>query len=292
MVDYWAIQFRGEPPQLAWLAPAAPGGGAKSLLWRLAPNGSNIAEPTAFATVPKAVEELADKSSLPSPKYTIAKYLFEPGQYHSRIWRDGAPAAMGHEVKAILSSDAATRLHFDSLDSIFSTVEPDKSTANAYGQKLRHFLILACTEVEAGWQGILAANGYPAKRWKTNDFVKLLRPMGLNQWKVRLASYPDYPEISPFADWDRARPTESLPWYSAYQKVKHNRETNLPFATLAHVISAAAAMYVMEMAQFGRQTHGKAFFNTLARPAWTPEQYYFPPLPPQELWKHVNCPIK
>jgi hypothetical protein len=57
--------------------------------------------------------------------------------------------------------------------------------------------------------------------------------------------------VTPFASWNVGNPTASLPWYDAYNAVKHDRERNLGRATMRHAIEAAAAVFIMTVAQFG-----------------------------------------
>ena len=52
------------------------------------------------------------------------------------------------------------------------------------------------------------------------DYVLLCEPLRLKAWAVRMPLYPRHREIRPFAGWDAERPTQSLPWYQAYNGTK------------------------------------------------------------------------
>ena len=104
-------------------------------------------------------------------------------------------------------------------------------------------IILACTEVEAQWKGVLEANGLTpsGSYFKTTDYVKLLPVMKLDQYEVALIRYPRISATGPFMGWDATKPTKSLSWYAAYNQVKHDRETKFEEASLQHAIEAVAA---------------------------------------------------
>jgi hypothetical protein len=135
---------------------------------------------------------------------------------------------------------------------IFQTLEPSPDNLQAYGHKIRELLLLAAMEVEASWAAVLKANGYPpSTRLSTNDYVKLLAPMLLDKHGLALASYPRFPQFTPFEGWTSASPTQSLAWYHAYNLTKHNREEHLNVATLEKAVHAVGAAAVMFYAQFG-----------------------------------------
>jgi hypothetical protein len=181
--------------------------------------------------------------------------ILSVNQYHRRIFRPGADQGGYRELRPtslIEQSGVAMEVLIDRMDQLFRVVEPDTSNLATFGHEIRHLLLLACMEVEAGWGTVLRANGYPGDRWNTSDYVKLLGPLHLAEWGLRLTSYPAIAVLSPFAAWDKGTPTQSLPWYDAYNKVKHDRESNFKQATLEHTINAVAAAMILFFAQFGR----------------------------------------
>jgi len=146
---------------------------------------------------------------------------------------------------------------------------------------------LACTEVEAHWRSILGANGYTGKhgesRFDTTDYVKLLAAMRLDQYVINLNYYPWLPPVTPFADWTESSPTKSIPWYHAYNQVKHDREGHFAEATLERALVAVTACFVMLCAQYGwdfalqGSEADQAFFKLLDAPEWSPSEIYVPP---------------
>jgi hypothetical protein len=216
-----------------------------------------------------------------------APYL--PGEYHPRVHRVGWPnlkhlgSAFDDERRGLRSFLVAYSTLMVSIERILRVVEPTVANLGAYGHEIRQALILASTEVEAGWRGVLVANRYvaPNSRFSTNDYVKLLGPMKLDQWTVRLRFHPDI-QLSPLAGWSAASsPTQSLAWYDAYNAVKHDREAALPRATLQHLLNAIAAANVLGRAQFGHDAlegvtvPDLVSFDLVAKPQWPAEELYF-----------------
>lgn len=135
------------------------------------------------------------------------------------------------------------------LDQICQAVHPAADTLNVYGHEIRNLLILASTEVEAHWRGVLDANGFKKRNLCTKNYVRLVGPMKLDSYAVSFPSYPWLEPAKPFAGWNAEQPLE---WYQAYNKVKHDREDAFQRATLQNAFNAVSACVVMLAAQFTR----------------------------------------
>lgn len=208
-----------------------------------------------------------------------------PGQFHPRIWRgvdSPLPEEAGYQ-KEFISSVRSSRLLFRKLENVFSIIEPDRAHDPVFGLELRELVILACTEVESAWKSVLLANGAKGRNFSTKKYVKLLEPMRLKEWEVRLNLFPDYGPITPFETWEdkEEKTTKSLAWYDAYNKVKHNRESALAEATFGNVVNAMAALFILTIAQFGTEhldsdLFGVDPFYMSAFPEWREDQYTRP----------------
>ena len=181
---------------------------------------------------------------------------FAANEYHPRIYRPGAQPTIyrSEEPGTIIEQSAvAIEILIDRMHHLFRVVEPCEQHLAVYGHEIRNLLLLACMEVEASWAAVLTANGYTTatNRFSTNDYVKLLRPMHLSEYRLAFSSYPMFPWLSPFCGWASTVPTQSLPWYNAYNETKHNREQHFDSATLGHALNSVAAAVIMFLAQFG-----------------------------------------
>ena len=182
---------------------------------------------------------------------------------------------------ALESSVLAAKVLLEELHDICLVIEPDAAQLDAYGHRLRHLLITACTEVESAWRSVYVANCDCAPdRLTTNQYVRLADAMRLRGRTVVFNRTVPSRELRPLAGWDATRPTESLPWYAAYNATKHNREMRLDQATLGNVIDALAALHIMLNAQFGGEAEEllpARPFSMSTRAEWGVERYFMSP---------------
>ena len=233
------------------------------------------------------------------------------GHHFPRMWRGtyyvGDPFSDYSPVRpsrahgdTYMRSIVAAESLFDEMRTAFKYAEPTIDNTSAYGHRFRELIILACTEVEACLRGILCANT-PTEQHKTNyktkDYVRLLDPMQLSKWSVFLTDYPEFPAISPFKHWHADNPTKSLPWYDAYNAVKHDRENAFKRASIGSVIEAMAAVFVMQCAQWGPQVYSlygenrSSPFGVEEIPQWKAGEFYTPAPGHPDDWKAEMCPL-
>ncbi len=169
------------------------------------------------------------------------------------------------------------------LERLCHTVHPDVRTLATFGHDIRNFLLLACTEVETHWRGVLRANGIAKARLGTSDYVVLNAAMRLDEYSVDFPAYPWLEPVRPFEGWgSTGRPTQELAWYDAYNAVKHNREEEFRRASLLNAFSAASACAIMMAAQYGvaeglGRSNAGAFFALASTPRWKLGEVYVYP---------------
>jgi hypothetical protein len=120
-----------------------------------------------------------------------------PGEYYPRVWRGQygpPPSQVCAEEWA--DSVAGARVLFAEMRAAFRYVEPHPRNMGAFGHELRQLLILACTELEGAWKGILGGAGS-----NTADYVRLVKPLRLDEWELALPLHPKLPPFRPFAGW-------------------------------------------------------------------------------------------
>jgi hypothetical protein len=235
-----------------------------------------------------------------NPFHELAR---RPGEYYPRMARPNdqhpleAPgwspgAELEGEAIAIAESQliALTR----QLERICRTVHPAEATLEAYGHDIRNLLLLACTEVETHWRGVLLANGVVRERYTTQDYVTLCAAMRLAEYEVSFPEFPWLSGVRPFVNWGTTgRPTKELEWYDAYNLVKHSRETEFPKATLRNAFLAVSASAIMMKAQYGsnvfnRHKELRSFFHLSSVPTWPPTEVYVYPYDEQDGWIPVS----
>lgn len=207
------------------------------------------------------------------------------------------------ELDVVAASQGQARSLLRQLERICQTVQPGPRTFEAFGHDIRNLLVLACMEIETHWRGVLVANGARRRQFSTSDYVKLAEVLQLRAYAVRFPAFPTLESIRPFETWGQgAHPTSDLPWYAAYNAVKHNREGEFEKASLQHAFQAMSGCAVMLVAQYGKwglghQTDLSAFFHLVERPEWPlTEAYVAMPGRPQgapahEAFAAVHHPI-
>lgn len=253
-----------------------------------------------------AIRRGADGWFGPNGESPFHEVTLAPGQFYPRMARpnDQHPSespgfypGLRHDQNALAMTHVQLAVLMRALDRICETVHPSAENMAAFGHDIRNLLVLASMEAEAQWRGILAANGVTADRLTTADYVKLLAPMRLAAYRVRLTAYPWLAGIAPFATWAPAAPTKSLGWYDAYNLTKHDRETAFSTATLEHAITAVFAVVVMVLAQYGspyalgQRTELSDRFAFDCLPEWDPGDVYIYPYDDTAGWSPTPFPL-
>ena len=166
----------------------------------------------------------------------------------------------------------------DDMAEVFKVVAPHYEQHNVYGHAIRNIIILACTELDARMQDILANNGVNPNRkyFEMKDYFKLKDPLKLDEYELSFYRYGDLRTFSPFSAWDNDK---QLDWYKAYNHIKHNREKNFSEANLLNAINAIMAYAIILIAQYGyrndlwRVTIGK-IIHIEKEPKWDLEDFY------------------
>ena len=234
--------------------------------------------------------------------------VLKPGEYYPRMARpidqypDEAPGwspGTQREADTIAIGHGQLTALTRQLDRICQTIHPTRDTFATYGHDIRNLLILACTEVESHWRGVLVSNGAARDHFSTKAYVKLSAAMRLNSYAVSFPSYPWLEPVSPFLGWGTSdKPSQGLAWYDAYNAAKHNRENEFARSTLENAFAAVTACAIMMAAQFGRpvalgqSSDLRAFFNFSSMPIWPlSDIYIFPYGEGTTDWTEVKYPF-
>lgn len=203
---------------------------------------------------------------------------------------------------SIISIDLHTELRAyynlcESMESIFQVIEPHHANNKCYGHKIREILTIACTEVEHHFVQILKENQYSndqEKRYNTKDFVTLLPILKLDQYAVFFQLSNGLGSITPFSQWNDTKPTESLAWYHAYNKAKHDRKDCFSEANLENMVNAICAIHVLLVAQYGEEIFNKFYggfdnkLYTYMKPTFEIEEFTLPIYHPERDPTKVN----
>ena len=205
---------------------------------------------TSVDVTSEVIEFFLRRKSITGDHVVELREVKHPGAYYPRMMRENL--RFTHQGQSFLQDMRAYQNIQSSLDSLFNFIEPAEINLKTYGHKIRELLILACTEAEYLLLKTLTENGYKEKqRYNTVDYIKCRDILKLNQYEVRLKQYSDLGTFTPFEGWNTCHTTESIAWYDAYNKVKHNRNDNIANANIKHLLDAVSAIHILLESQYG-----------------------------------------
>lgn len=133
-----------------------------------------------------------------------------------------------------------------------------------YSHRMYELLLRGCTEFESLCKELLVERAYAKKPsdMTVMDYRMLEGPWHFELKMVGVLSWlPRTAYIQPFAGWSTADPP--LPWYSSYNRVKHNRHRDFVLANLDNVRLALAGLFAL-MAETGMVNSSVASFQERA----------------------------
>jgi len=142
------------------------------------------------------------------------------------------------------------------LEKLFEFIEPCDRNKTCFSLRSYELFLRICTEVESNMKSILLRNGYQkkdgAESLDMSDYCKLEATHFLSSFEVHIPNWQGaLSSISPFEVWSQGITKEhTLPWYVAYNTVKHNRQDKFHEASLIHVVEAFCGLLVLLAAQF------------------------------------------
>jgi len=149
-----------------------------------------------------------------------------------------------HYVRAFL-------LLLKDLKNLFDYVEPAEKNLGCYSYRIHALLLRACVEVEANCRAILQENGYRKREnrdMNMDDYKKLDTTHRLSFYQVKIPFWSGKGYLrSPFSCWSK---NEGLPWYQAYNAIKHDRHDSFESATFEHLLDAICGLLVVLSSQF------------------------------------------
>jgi hypothetical protein len=244
-------------------------------------------------------------------EYVLLKVRQIPGRFFPRIYRpilregDSGTATFVFNSNLLFPADYKKTINYipgynsnlikslqqlstliERLKTIFNYVYPTKNNYKTYGHELRNLLILACTEVDAQFKGIMIANDLKPQNGKSYsmlDYVKLKKILKLDNYFIKFPYFPEIKPVSPFKRWAVRPGKKGLVWYNDYNAVKHNREEDFKKATLENCINSVSAVAILLICQYGNKIPYwdeliGSFFELHGSPVWSFDECYIPPI--------------
>lgn len=132
---------------------------------------------------------------------------------------------------------------------LFDYVEPADINLKTYSYRIHELLLRTCIEIEANLVAILKENGFnKSGNWNILDYKKINLSHRLSSYEIKLPVWNGEQNIrKPFVEWETK---DSLVWYQAYNKTKHDRQTEFQQATFENLLEAFCGLYALLSSQF------------------------------------------
>lgn len=207
-----------------------------------------------------------DNIIIPNQSYIIEKVIKNLYQYEIyKKCTQKVGVKLEHIWKPLLDQNIQDELDFNEyekcaakrdlgilvqmLQDALMYIEPTEDGLKCCGHKLRELLILSCSNVESKFKQYQFGDNE-----RTRDYIKLLDYVDLSKYKLSLVGYINKHKSVPFFDWKKSSPTQSLPWFDAYTKIKHGQQDSMCLATLENCIDAVAANIIMYVIRYSPYT--------------------------------------
>ena len=192
-------------------------------------------------------------------------------------------------------------LILEDLKKLFEYIEPSTESFNTFSFRIHELFMRTCIEVEANFKAILIENDFEPDTDRFDNPIYNIRvykkvnashhlsdyEVGLPQWAT-----PELIVFKPFEAW--GNDNQSLDWYQAYNKSKHDRQDNFRYANLNNLLQAVSGLLCLIHSQFkgedfspsdvGRSAGGYDFYDMesstggvfrIKEPSnWTSEELY------------------
>jgi len=140
---------------------------------------------------------------------------------------------------------------------LFDYIEPADSNESCYSYRIHSLLLRLCIEFEDNAKSILFENGFEKKdktgntlRLNITDYKMIESTHFLSSFEVRLPFWSGINvDRKPFLDWQNGKST--LPWYQAFNDIKHERSQKFTCANFGNLIDAYCGLLVLLTSQFG-----------------------------------------
>ena len=141
---------------------------------------------------------------------------------------------------------ASFELLVEDLRRLLQYVEPADPNLSVFSHRIYELFLRCCTEFESISKDLLVVLGSARSPADMNitDYKSLEHTCRLEGLEIGVLFWsPPTRYFQPFAHWSSAQPP--LAWYSEYNKVKHNRNSEFSKANLFNLMQASCALFAM-----------------------------------------------
>ena len=130
-----------------------------------------------------------------------------------------------------------------SFDKILQYVELDEKNYPTFSIEFARQLQGICAEIDTVMKVICGIDSDDRANMKSYQPIIISKYKDIINKEVTIRNI----SIRPYETWAKYKPTQPLPWYQDYNKLKHSRTTNFEVANLKNVLYALAGLFLLEM---------------------------------------------
>lgn len=239
-----------------------------------------------------------------SAKLTVEQIPITPGVYYPSVARPTFQnpsvfinVELDRQIDELRKVERELEILIDELEGCFQVASPDQRNLDVFGARFERIILLSCIGIEALFSKVLSDNGIPPKGrfYTTNDFVGLEGFLRLPEYAIEFPKYPWIAAREPYRGWQASEPSKSLPWYDAYNKLKHEKLLGSEAGSMRHSLDGICAYMALFLAVFGdggRLVAGGvdlSYFGVVRRPRWSVLEVYFEP--GDKNWRATNLQL-
>ncbi|MBD3280489.1 hypothetical protein GF389_03110, partial [Candidatus Dojkabacteria bacterium] len=134
------------------------------------------------------------------------------------------------------------------FDKLLAYIDPSEENLGTFSHRTFELLLRSCTAIEAIFKVLSRDLGYPSENLDMRDYFRINNDsnLELSDYIVKLSSWRSGKKIVvPYEGWHDGQNYKKLPWYKAYNNVKHDRDQNFKEANFENVINATAGLFTL-----------------------------------------------
>jgi len=139
-------------------------------------------------------------------------------------------------------------------------VSPSEDNLSCHSSRISALLVRVCIELESCFKSVLAENASLQNSNRTNirDYEAIERSHSLSSYSFRIHGWWQEDKVfNPFSEWRSPDASQqSLPWYTAYGRTKHNILDANKYATFEILCLALGGLHIALVSQFGTNFWG------------------------------------
>jgi hypothetical protein len=144
-------------------------------------------------------------------------------------------------VNPLLNHINFAELINDDLERLSRFVAIDSKNFSTFSNENARLLLSSCAEIESMFKQIIEGKTPQASAKNIRDYFAFINTQNPGFCEESISSPRLQLTLQPFFGWSRDC---SPPWWTAHNRVKHNRNLNFEYASIENMVNAVAALEI------------------------------------------------